>query len=209
MAPARCTDRPCGGPARLIADRSPSTRFVTAVESPCETLDSASTCTAWPSGDTPRSRTTVTVCTAAMSFCRPVSQAWSAAVSGALVRAARTSTGVSLEDPNGAASFAACSLGALAGRKLALLPWVTLASEGRKCGTRPAATSHATTTNHRKRTEKEPIPRKILSICTAQGYGRRPEQGLRFSCPPGFRPPGRAAVGAGGRRRPGPPGPGT
>lgn len=207
MAPARCTDRPCGGPARLIAARSPSTRLVTAVELPCETLDSASTWTAWPSGDTPRSRTRVTVGTPRRSFCRPATHVWSAAVSGALVRAARTSTGVTLDVPNGAASFAACSLGALAGRKLALFPWVTLASEGRKCGISPAATSHATTMNQRKRTEKEPIPRKTLSICTAQGYDRRPEQALRFWCPRGFtwpaRPPGQARRAHGAPAPPG------
>ena len=64
---------------------------------------------------------------------------------------------------------AACSLGALAGRKLALLPWVTLASEGRKCGIRPAATSYATTMNQRKRTEKEPIPGRPCRYAPRKG----------------------------------------
>ena len=166
MAPARCTDRPDGGPARLIAVRRLSTRSVTAGELPCETLDSTSIWTACPSVDRPRSRTSVTVFTWRRSVCRVPSQVWSEAASGALLRAASTSTGTSFEPPNGLASVAACSLGALAGRKLALLPWVTLASEGRKCATATAATSQAAMMNQRNFTEKEPIPRKTLSICT-------------------------------------------
>ena len=50
------------------------------------------------------------------------SQAWSAAVKVPLLTAATTGTGISLLPPNGAARVAACSLGALAGRKLLLFP---------------------------------------------------------------------------------------
>ena len=168
MAPARCTDIPAGGLARLMAERSPLTRSVTAGELPCETLDSTSSWTACPFVDTPRSRTRVTVFTWPRSFCRPASQVWSAAVSTALLRAASTSTGTSFEPPNGLASVAACSLGAPAGRKLALLPWVTLASEGRNRGTATAAITQAAMMNQRNFTAKDPIPRKTLSmsICT-------------------------------------------
>ncbi len=45
--------------------------------------------------------------------------------------AATTGIGIRLVDPNGAASCAACSLGALAGKKALLLPCVTLLSDGR------------------------------------------------------------------------------
>ena len=60
-----------------------------------------------------------------------VSQAWSAAVRVPWLTAATTGTGIRFVPPNGAASCAACSLGALAGRKALLLPWVTLFSDGR------------------------------------------------------------------------------
>jgi hypothetical protein len=46
-------------------------------------------------------------------------------------------------DPNGDASCAACSLGALAGRKALLLPCVTLLSEGKHFGIAKAAISQA------------------------------------------------------------------
>ena len=58
-------------------------------------------------------------------------QATSAALRVPWLTAATTGTGVRLGDPNGAASCAACSLGALAGRKALLLPCVTLLSEGK------------------------------------------------------------------------------
>ena len=91
------------------------------------------------------------------SFCN---HAWSAGVSVPCVDAATTGTGVRVDPPSGAASFRACSLGALAGRKFALLPWVTLDNDGRARGTATAAMTHATSMNHRNLTAKEPMPRK-------------------------------------------------
>jgi hypothetical protein len=67
---------------------------------------------------------------------------------------------VRVDPPSGPASFRACSLGALAGRKFALLPWVTLDNDGRARGTTTAAMTHATSTNHLNLTAKEPMPRK-------------------------------------------------
>ena len=72
--------------------------------------------------DTPRSFTLTTVGTLPRSVESVASQAWSAAVNVPLLTAAITGTGISLLPPNGAASVAACSLGALAGRKLLLFP---------------------------------------------------------------------------------------
>ena len=72
----------------------------------------------------------------------------SAAVSCPWLTAATTGTGVRLLPPNGAARSAACWLGALAGRKLALLPCVTLASDGRKRGTATVASTHTTRMTH-------------------------------------------------------------
>ena len=70
--------------------------------------------------------------------------------------------------PNGAASSAACSLGALAGRNLELLFWVTLDSAG-SCDTAPiAAAIHSTSTSHLNRTAKRPIAPKTASICIAR-----------------------------------------
>jgi len=40
------------------------------------------------------------------------------------------------------------------------LPWVTLDSDGRARGMAMAAITHATSTNQRNLTAKEPIPRK-------------------------------------------------
>ena len=50
------------------------------------------------------------------------SQATSAVVRVPWLTAATTGTGIRFVDPNGAASCAACSLGALAGKKALLLP---------------------------------------------------------------------------------------
>ena len=75
-----------------------------------------------------------------------VSQVWSAALNDPVLTAATTGTGtVDVENPSGAARFAACSLGALAGRKALLLPCVTLASEGSAFGMATAATIQRTT----------------------------------------------------------------
>ena len=68
--------------------------------------------------------------------------------------------------PNGAASVAACSLGALAGRNWLLLPCVTLDSDGSALDIATAATTHATSTTQRNLTANLPIPLKMSSACT-------------------------------------------
>ena len=159
--PARCTDRPDGGLSVAICARRSLTSVVRPLpEPPWLTLDSTSSCAACPSGERPRSRTLTTVETLPRSCSSFCSQDWSAAVSVPGADAATTGTGVRVEPPSGPASFRACSLGALAGRKLALLPWVTLDSDGRACGTATAARIQATSTNQRNLTAKEPMPRK-------------------------------------------------
>ena len=100
------------------------------------------------------------------SFSSVPSQATSVAVSFPWLTAASTGTGVRVPSPNGLARSVACWLGALAGRKLALFPWVTLASDGRKRGTATAAMTHATTMNQRNLTAKEPIAPYTPSIDT-------------------------------------------
>ena len=135
------------------------------------TLDSTCSCAAWPStparaADTPRSFTLTTVGTLPRSVASVASQAWSAAVKVPLLTAATTGTGISLLPPNGAARVAACSLGALAGRKSLLFPWVTLASDGSAFGITTAAAIQSTTTTQRNLTENRPIALKMSSACT-------------------------------------------
>ena len=93
------------------------------------------------------------------SCCRPVSQFTSAAVRVLWLTAATTGTGMRLVDPNGAASCAACSLGASAGKKALLLPCVTLLSEGKNFGTAKPAISQTAMTTQRNLTANAPIPR--------------------------------------------------
>jgi len=95
-----------------------------------------------------------------------VSQDWSAAVSGPDVRATTTGIGTRFEAPNGAARFAACWLGALAGRKALLFPWVALASDGNAFGMTTAAAIQTMTTTHLNLTANDPIARKMLSTRT-------------------------------------------
>jgi hypothetical protein len=98
------------------------------------------------------------------------SQAVSAVLRVPWPTAATTGTGIRFVDPNGAASCAAFSLGALAGRKALLLPWVTLFSDGRKCGTATAAISQAAMTNQRNLTANAPIPPKMAWMRTRKAY---------------------------------------
>ena len=86
-------------------------------------------------------------------------------------------------DPNGAASCPARSLGALAGRKALLLPWVTLFSDGRKRGTANAAISQAAMTTQRNLTANAPIPPKMAWMRTRPAYWVAPVIALRG--PPG------------------------
>ena len=99
--------------------------------------------------------------------------------------AATTGTGTRLVAPNGAASWAACSLGALAGRKALLLPWVTLFSDGKKRGTAIAAMSQAAITTQRNLTANAPIPPKMAWMRTGPAYWVSPVARLRgrpFAC---------------------------
>ena len=84
--------------------------------------------------------------------------------------AATTGTGMRLVYPNGAASCAACSLGAFAGKKALLLPCVTLLSEGRNFGTAKPAISHAAMTTQRNLTANAPIPPNTAWMRTPPAY---------------------------------------
>ncbi len=85
--------------------------------------------------------------------------------------------------PNGAASCAACSLGALAGRKALLLPWVTLFSDGKNRGTAMTAMTQAAMTTQRNLTANAPIPPKMAWMRTRPAYWVAPVTALRG--PPG------------------------
>jgi hypothetical protein len=82
-------------------------------------------------------------------------------------RAITTGTGTRLVVPNGAASSAACSLGALAGRNLELLFCVTLDRAGSWVTAATAPMTHTSSTSHLSRTAKRPIALNIASICIA------------------------------------------
>ena len=165
-APARWACTPGGGLARVIAARRLPTSVVSPSASPWPTLDSTCSCSACPSADRPRSLTLTTVGVLLRSFSSVPSQVTSDAVSFPGLAATITGTGVRVPTPNGSARSVACWLGALAGRKLALFPWVTLASDGRKRGTATAAMTHATRMNQRNLTANEPSAPNIPSIDT-------------------------------------------
>src|SRR5487761_1646026 len=83
--------------------------------------------------------------------------------------------------PNGAARLAACWLGALAGRNALLLPWVTLASDGKYFGTATAATIQAAMTSQRNLTANAPIPPKMAWMRTRSAYKEPRPQGETVS----------------------------
>ena len=161
MSPARCTCSPAGGDALLIVARSLSTSVVCPLASPPPMSESTCSWSACWSADRPRSWTLTTVGTVLRSCARVASQDVSAAVRVPWLTAATTGIGIRFGDPNGDASCAAFSLGALAGRKALLLPWVTLLSEGKNLGTAIAATSQAAMTTQRNLTANAPIPPKM------------------------------------------------
>ena len=172
--PAVCTCIPAGGFAAAIVDRRSSMSVVIAPWSLVATSDSTWSCAACPdapfgagTADCPRSRTLVTVLTLPRSVCSVLSQSCSAALNVPEDTAATTGTGVTFSDsPSGAAKFAACWLGALAGRKSVLLPCVTLASEGSAFGIATAAAIQTMRTTQRNLTANLPIARKMSSACT-------------------------------------------
>ena len=146
--PVRCTCIPAGGDDAAIAARMLSMRPFTAVSLPVDTSDCTwiwAACPSTPCGpgtcDWPTSRAFTTVGTLARSLTRVPRYAWSAALNDPVLTAATTGTGtVDVENPSGAARFAAWLLGASAGRNALLLPCVTLESEGSAFGMAIAAT---------------------------------------------------------------------
>ena len=97
--------------------------------------------------------------------CRELTALMSAAVSGPLVVAAMTGIGSRFALPNGAARSIACWLGALAGRNLELLLWVTLDSGGNCVTAAIAPNTQISRTSQRRRTVQRPMAPKIVSTC--------------------------------------------
>ncbi len=89
----------------------------------------------------------------------------SAAVSGPLVVAAMTGIGSRFELPNGADRLIACWLGALAGRNLELLLWVTLDSAGNWVTAAIAPKTQISRISQRRRTAHRPMAPKTVSTC--------------------------------------------
>src|SRR5215469_2961580 len=92
----------------------------------------------------------------------------SAVVSGPVFLAARSGTGMKLDVPKGAASFAAFSNGALAGRNLVLSFWVTLDKDGKNATAAAAPTTHASSMYHRNRRLNRPRASKMASTFMAE-----------------------------------------
>src|SRR6266487_476612 len=111
--------------------------------------------------------------------CRAPSEALSAAVSGPVVLAEITGTGIRLAVPNGAASAAARSTGALAGRNLVLSLWVTLESDGRPSTAAMPPTIQARVISQRKRTLNRPSQPKIASTCMTASVVEPPSRRRR------------------------------
>ena len=132
------------------------------VASPPDWASAASTvsCSARPSADCPASRTTVTVAARDIAPDSRATAAWSAAVSVPPDRATTTVTAVSEAPCSGEASWAACSLGALAGRNEVLSLCVTLDSDGSAAMAAIVPATQASTIAQRKRTASRPATAK-------------------------------------------------
>ena len=133
-------------------------------------------CSAWPSADGPASRTEVTRATPARAAASRVMAAWSAAVRAPAGRAATTVTAVSEAPCSGEASWAARSLGALAGRNVVLSLWVTADSDGRATMAAARPASQAATMTQRKRTAIRPAAAKNVpakAIVAGHSTGRK------------------------------------
>src|SRR5262249_35633976 len=187
--PARWACSPAGSPAREMVARIESTRSVIWFWPPPAWLASTTSCHACPSGERPASMTLLTLATWPSWPFRLVTAVTSAAVSGAADRAATTGIGSRPAVPNGAARLAACWLGALSGRNLVLLFWVTLDSAGSSVAAAMAPATHTASTSQRKRTQNEPMARKIASICTCRTI-RGPGDDLHVASRPGRQPGG-------------------
>src|SRR5262249_60442006 len=94
--------------------------------------------------------TLLTLATFASSPFRLVTAVTSAGVSGEPDVAATTGIGSRPAVPNGAARVAACWLGALSGRNLVLLLWVTLDSAGSSVAAAMAPAPHIPRPSQRK-----------------------------------------------------------
>ena len=161
--PAVCTSSPGGSGVARMAPRRPATRLACCeVARPPDWARAASTvsCSARPSADCPASRTEVTLATPAMARASRAMAAWSAAVSVPAGRAATTVTAVSEASCSGEASWAACSLGALAGRNEVLSLCVTADSDGRPIIAAATPASQAAAITQRKRTASRPATAK-------------------------------------------------
>src|SRR5690242_21148903 len=97
-----------------------------------------------------------------------------------------TGIGIRAAVPNGAASCCACELGALAGRNLVLLFWVTLFSEGSSDAAAIAPNTQISSTNQRNRTATAPIVLKMVSICTWPSLRGDPDRTLLRVCQTGL-----------------------
>ncbi len=166
--PAVCACSPAGSAVPRSTPRMPSTRVACwEVARPPDGASAARTvsCSARPSADCPASRTAAT---RPIRPSAPVSRAmaaWSAADSGWRDRtgpacATTTVTAVNEAPCSGEASWAACSLGALAGRNEVLSLCVTADSEGSSVRAAAAPAAQASTTSQRNRTESRPAAAK-------------------------------------------------
>ena len=178
--PAVWAASPAGNAVALMTSRSPATRLACCeVASPPDWASAASTvsCSARPSADSPASRTAVTLSTRASA---PASRATAASsvlvntvpVSGPPDRATTTPTAVSEALCSGEASWAACSLGALAGRNEVLSLCVTLDNDGSSTMAATAPATQASRMAQRNRTESRPTAAKeILTDAIVAGRG--------------------------------------
>ena len=143
--------------------------------SPPDWASAASTvsCSAWLSADCPASRTDTTRGTRASAVASRATSAWSVPVSAWPRVAATTVTAVSEARCSGEASWAACSLGALAGRNEVLSLCVTLDSDGSSTMAAAVPVTQASRITHRKRTDSRPIAaKKVPTIAIVAGRRR-------------------------------------
>ena len=173
--PAVCTANPGGGPAARIASRTCPTRVACwEAASPPDWASAASTvsCSACPSADGPASRTETTREIRASERSSRTRKASSAPVSVPPDRAATTVTAVSEASCSGEASWAACSLGALAGRNEVLSLCVTLDSDGSSAIAAATPATQASTMAQRKRTASRPVAaKKVPTKAIVAGRG--------------------------------------
>ncbi len=161
--PAVWAASPAGNTVAWMTSRSPATRLACCeVASPPDRASAASTvsCSARPSADSPASRAAVTRATRPSAAASRAMAARSVPVSGPPGRATTTPTAVSEALCSGEASWAACSLGALAGRNEVLSLCVTLDSDGSSTMAAIVPATQASRMAQRKRTASRPAAAK-------------------------------------------------